>query len=241
MSRNVYIALGAVALVVVVVALVYYVGPTVAKNRTLARCSELKAQLAAQQRAGANAGVLSSLQQQIAQCTADANAQGANLDPSLETLHACQANFEAVAHEFSHLKSVGYDDPLQRTNTVNTLLDEGEAGARCIVGAVQTANTKETLTAIRKAIDNIGRETRAMQQAFYFRENGTDRYAGSWERSSDDKANAVKQRINDPLWAALQQVDARILALDASDASARAELAIVNSSSSPLANSIWGP
>lgn len=240
-SRNVLIAIGVVVLVVVLVAVAYYIGPAVAKQKTLSRCAALKAQLAAAQGAGSNAGVLTSLQQQIAQCTADANAQGANLDPALETLHSCEANFEAVQAEFSHLKSVDYSDVLQRGNTMNTLLNEGEQGVNCIVGAVQTATSKETLEAIRQTIDNIGRKTRAMQQSFYFRESGTDRYLGSSETSSDGKADSVRRRINDPLWAALQQCDAKLLAIDATNAVVKAELDVVNSSGSTVANSIWGP
>jgi len=241
-KRNVYIALGVIALVVVVVLVVYYVGPSVAKNKTLAKCAALKQQLAAEQRAGSSAATIAGLQQQIAQCTADANAQGANLDPSLETLHACQANFEAMNAELSHLKSVQYIDWLQRQNTLGTLLQEGENGVRCIVGAIQTATTKDALTAIRTTIDNVGRQTRAMQQAFYYADgpSGLDR-SGPAEATKEEKAAAVKSRINDPLWAALQQVDAKILALDPTDTAVKTEADIVNSSPSPLANSIWGP
>lgn len=239
MSTTVKIGIG-IAIVAAIAIAAFYVGPSLAKNRALSRCADLKAQLAAASVAGGDPVRIASLQAQIRQCNQDAAALGATVDTALSDLQSCSANYEQIEQEWAHFRSTDYSDTLQRTNTMNTMLRLGEEGARCFSNAIESATTLPQLLALHDKILSEGAIQRAKQEALYHQLAGLDRFPGSTETDSGNKANNWLQRVVNPLWTALGVVDAKIATLDATNAKINTERSVLAANPTSIGASLFG-
>lgn len=235
-----------VVVVVVVLAVGVYYGGGFAERRALrSRCDALKAQIAAAQRSGADANAIAAMQAQLQSCLAQAEQQGANVNVALDSLAACRQNLITIQASVSELKATVTGDWLKRQNIWNNVIHVGTGMVDCMTGVAEQATSLNDLKAIRTALLDMGTKMRKLQNDAYYSSHGVnnslDAYPGSPEPGGDDKAATLKRNVVDPLWSLLSHVDARIHDLDMGDATIARELSVLGGSTSPPANSLFGP
>lgn len=207
--RQVVLVLG----VVLVVYLAASYGPELVRkwrlDQALARCAQLRAQLAAVRVQGGDPVAAQRIEDELNACARDVAALGGTVDAAGVQLLACDTAYEQQVQEFSHYRSTEYSDAVKRNNTRQTILRLGDDQVRCYNGAIAAATSPATLNIIRASILRTLEAAVDRRNCYLYDQRGCGRF-GVNEPHGNDKAADEQQRIIDPLVASYRRATARV-------------------------------
>lgn len=223
MNRTVIIAGIVVVVIVVAVAFTFpSIATTYARNRTLTRCQELEAELAAMSGQGGDQQAIAAKQAELRICYGQAEAAGAAVDLGRVRLEQCRIMLRQCREEFAHYRSTDYSDAVKRNNTRGTILRVGENFVTCVREA---GNATETLPGAEEALalaKEAFAEFEAQRLCYLYDQAGCGRFAVN-EPHGNDKAGDVQARILTPLLAVIDgELKPRVAALQAARTPAQA-------------------
>lgn len=179
-----------------------------AKADTAARCRHLQARIAGARLQGGDAVEAARLEAELRACIADANAQGANIDPSIVEVGSCDAMQAQIDAEWTHYKSTAGEDAVKRNMTRGTILRLGEDMARCLDRALLLATSVEGVDAViasaQRGID------RSVERAlcFFGGVGGCSRYGWNEQHPADSGRDDLL-RVAYPLGASIAAIPGR--------------------------------
>lgn len=208
MDTRLIVGIGVVVLVIALVIVGPNLATSYARNKKLSECEALKAELAALRIQGGDVNEAARLEARIAQCAADAESYGADLDLGKIRLGSCDAMYEQMEREFAHYRSTSYDDPVKRNNTRQTILRIGSELSACYSDAISQAESVATLDAIKRSLLRSIAASTSRRDCFLYDQTGCGRF-GLNEDHGNDKARAEEERVLNPLQSNLSAIEAK--------------------------------
>lgn len=193
-----------------------------AVSRKRSRCAELEQQLILIRTQGGDVAQAAQIEQLLIQCASDLAAMGEDVDPLSVSLTRCTAAAEQINQEWAHYRSTSYDDPVKRNNTRTAILRIGEEMARCYRDSIDAATTAEQLVSLRGPLNKALADATARYNCYRRDSPGCGRF-GVNEDHGNDKAAAERERVIEPLRAALAALDEKLRRLDAQAAAKATE------------------